>query len=255
MKQIRTIFLMFATVFTIMWGCSKDSDEREPEYTFTASGQPSWQVDWTWHDEAPGWQNPDPSKYESRMYVILKLNDEYVPYSTDQDRIALFLGNECRGVSGRNVDNNGIYFPIIVSGDNGTTEGKMEIRFYCAKMKQIFIMPGFHSFVPSYTIGDDSDQSFPFGNGSPKYPKFNSVTVQVQGDVPFTVQDQDMIGVFVNGECRGTGKIGQEFTVWKQQDEETCQICYYSSANAGIYTLKTPVTLTDETYNVININF
>jgi hypothetical protein len=64
-----------------------------------------------------------------------------------------------------------------------------------------------------------------------------------------------MIGVFVNGECRGTGLIGEEFTIWRQENEETVQICYYSSANAGIYTLKTPVTLNDETYHVININF
>jgi hypothetical protein len=84
---------------------------------------------------------------------------------------------------------------------------------------------------------------------------FKNVTVQLQGDVPFTPQDQDMIGVFINGECRGTGRTGEEFTIWKQQDEETFQICYYSSAKAGIYTLKTPVTLTDDTYHVININF
>jgi len=247
--------MMFATALTIMWGCSKESDEGEPGYTFSASGQPSWQVDWTWHDEAPLWQNPESNKYESRMYVILKLNEEYVPYSTDQDSIALFLSGECRGVSGRTVNDNGIYFPVIVAGDNSQSEGKMEVRYYCASMKQIFVMPGFHNFTPSYTIGDTYDQVLPFGSGSPKYPLSQSFTVQIQGDVPFTPQDQDMIGVFVNGECRGTGQIGKEFTVWKKQTEETILICYYSAANAGIYNIKKPVTITDDTDHVININF
>ena len=64
-----------------------------------------------------------------------------------------------------------------------------------------------------------------------------------------------MIGVFVNGECRGTGRIGEYFTFWKQQTEETFQICYYSSDKAGIYTLKTPVTVTDDSDQEINIIF
>lgn len=255
MKQIRTIFMMFATALTIMWGCSKESDEKEPAYTFSSSGQPSWQVDWTWHDEAPGWHNPDPSKYESRMYVILKLSYEYEAYSTDQDSMSVFLNDECRGVSGRTVKENGIYFPIIVAGDNNSLEGKMEVRFYCAKMKQIFYLPGLHNFIPSLTIGDTYDQEIPFGSGSSKYPMFQNFNVQLQGDVPFTPKDQDMIGIFVDGECRGTGSIGQDFTFWKRQTEETFQICYYSAEKAGIYTINEQVKTTDDTDQNISITF
>ena len=255
MKQIRTIILMFATALTIMWGCSKES-EKEPGYTFSASEYPSWKVDWTWHDEAPHWQNPDPNKYESRMYVILKLNYEYEPYCTADDRIALFYDGECRGVSGAPIWNSDYYyFLIMAAGTNSISEQKMDIRYYCASMKQIFDLPSFHNFIPSYTIGDTYDQEFPFGYGSSKYPYFQQFTIQVEGNVPFTPGKEDMVGVFVNGECRGTGRIGEEFIFWKRQTEETFQFCYYSSANAGIYTIKTPVTITDDADHVININF
>ena len=164
--------MMLTAVLTMAWGCSSDSDDNSDvtAVTFTESERPEWTVDWSWHDEAPDWQNPASTLYESRMYVVLKLDERYHAYSTDADRMAIFLDGECRGMGMRNVTTDGsIYFPIIVSGDNENLERRTEIRYYCASMRQIFVMLGFYAFIPDRTIGTDEDQYVVFGDGSPKY--------------------------------------------------------------------------------------
>lgn len=77
--------MMLTAALTLAWGCSSDSDDAHGGASFTAAEQPAWTVDWTWHDEAPNWKNPAPTLHESRMYVVLKLDERYGGYSTDAD--------------------------------------------------------------------------------------------------------------------------------------------------------------------------
>lgn len=84
--------MMLMAALTLAWGCSSDDDDQpqepevveptpeptpEPTAVFTATeGQPEWLIDWTWHDETPDWENPDPANFEVRMYVVIKLDDK-----------------------------------------------------------------------------------------------------------------------------------------------------------------------------------
>lgn len=262
--------LVLAAALTVAWGCGSGSDDGVEGgavvggeamthsfrgITFAPSDRPAWEVDWTWHDAAPDWQNPDPSKYESRMYVILKLDGRYDSYCTDDDRMGLFLDRECRGVARRTVGNDdaGNYFFIMVSGDNASDSKKMEIRYYCARMKQIFVMPGFFAFSPNVTIGDTSDQVIPFGCGSPKYLR-RSLTVWLAGNVPFASTPQDVVGLFVDGECRGLGRAGEDIGVYVAATDlnELVYLRYFSAEKGGIYSVEQPVDLEEVSETTIN---
>ena len=96
-------------LLTLCWSCSSDDDDNggsesdnqslSGAYTFTATeGFPDWQVDWVGNEEAPKWESPAANLFEERMYVIIKLSNDYIDYSTNEDRMAVFVGDECRGV-------------------------------------------------------------------------------------------------------------------------------------------------------------
>ena len=260
MKAIlKSTFLI--AVLTLVWGCSSDDDGNAASthgITFAVSEKPTWEVDWLWNDEKPDWEAPDPALFEDRMYVIIQLNDEFVPYSTPDDRMALFRGDECRGVSARNVSIYGkIYFTIMVAGNSNDTEmyARMELRYYCGGMKQIFCYPGFYSFLPDAIIGDTWDQTFPFGTGGRKYPYLKQIAVQLTGSVPFVPADDDLIGAFVNGECRGTGQVGELFDVWSRENEDKVLLRYYSVEKGGVYTLEDSILVEDDYYPDLTFNF
>lgn len=228
--------MMLTAALTLAWGCSSDSDDAHGGASFTAAEQPAWTVDWTWHDEAPNWKNPAPTLHESRMYVVLKLDERYGGYSTDADRMAIFLDGECRGMGLRNVTADGsVYFPVIVAGDNEDLERLTEVRYYCASMKQLFVMPGFYGFTPDRTIGTDEDEYVVFGDGSPKY-LLNEVNVLLTGNGPSGHRPADIVGAFVGDECRGVGIAGEPMQVWTLHgEEEQVHFRYYSAEKGGIY--------------------
>lgn len=256
MKAIAKAFLLTA-VLTLVWGCSSDDGNSNnsgtgvvppvPNYTFTASEKPAWAVDWTWTDAQPAWQDPGDEVYESRMTVTLRLAKEYIPYSTDDDRMAIFSGDECRGVSLRNViehattGSNDIYFSVYVHGD-GSESAMLYAKYYCAGMKQTFTTNLGTNFSPDEIIGGTEDVEFGFGVDGTKYTSGGGKAT-VTGNMPFTPSDNDVVGVFVGDECRGTGKPGEYVYVWSRQATETCQLRYYSAQKQGVYTMNQTVTI------------
>ena len=271
MKQTFISFLTLTLTLTLTTGCSSDDDEQpevvvptpepEPEpapnYTFTAiSGWPEWTVDWIWHDSAPDWQNPDPTRFECRMYVVMKLNEGFKPYSTDRDRMAVFLDDDCRGVGIRNVTNNGeIYFPIIVSGESEPNEERTILKYYSDSLKHVFTFPGFEYFVPDRTIGTDWDYDTGFPGLNSKY-KTNSAKFVLPDSVPFKPSAYDRVGAFVGDECRGMGSVGDITQVFTLIDkEETVSFRYYSINEQGYYTLPQTVVMNGDYYREITLNF
>ena len=263
--------MMLMAALTLSWGCSSDDDDQpqepevvepvpeptpEPNATFTATeGQPTWPIDWTWHDEVPNWENPDPANFEVRMYAVIRLDDLY---STDDDRFAIFVNNECRGVGMRNVTRDGrIFFPIIILGNNEDVGANTEIKYYCAAMKQTFNYPGYFSFTPDLTIGNESDFTLVFGEGSPKYmanlfpaPQFTAA--------PFEVSDDDVVAAFVGDECRGKALVGSRMTVYTLAGlEEEVSFRYYSVNMGGYYTFPQTVKMGvgHRFYNTITLEF
>ena len=125
MKNIKIMMILAA--LTMVGGCSKDDDgSSEPTWnnsTFTPSEKPTWVVDW--HSDAvqPDWQDPDATKYECCMNMRLRLVDDMAPYSTEDDRLAVFInGAEVKWLTARS-------FSSCISME---TAKRQEIRWNCA---------------------------------------------------------------------------------------------------------------------------
>ena len=251
MKQTFRIMMLMAAL-TLAWGCSSSDDDDQPEVvepepvqepepepiaTFTATeGQPEWPIDWTWHDETPNWQVPDAANFEVRMYVVIRLDDRYKPYSSDDDLMGIFINEKCRGISKRNVIHDGrIFFPIIVLGNNEDVGANLVIKYHCANMKQTFNFPCYFTFTPDLTIGNEEDYLLFFGEGSPKY-MISLLPAPVFNGAPFEVSDDDFVAAFVGDECRGKGPVGSRLNVYTiVGKEEEVSIRYYSVNKSGYY--------------------
>ncbi len=248
--------IMLTAVLTMAWGCSSSSDDNgnperkqsETEKTFIASDTPQWLVDWSWNDPAPDWTEPDPSLYESFMYYTFHLEQQLFRYSTDDDLMAIFISGECRGVSQRNVvgdgSNQDILFTIIVSGNPEIDESSMmEVRYYSGGMKQIISYSTDQLFEHSGVM----DEKFELTYDTPKY-QMGGGQPELRGTLPFTVSSNDIIGVFVGDECRGTAHPNEFCHVWMRQgvESETFQLRYYSAQRGGYYTSPQTITRTKD---------
>lgn len=89
-----------------------------------------------------------------------------------------------------------------------------------------------------------------------EYPNSAFVAVIMPDELPFTVTDGDMLASFVDGECRGIYERNEElYSGWRGENffrdgETTAQLRYYSAEKQGVYTIETPVDLTQTMQNV-----
>ncbi len=253
------VAMFMAAVLTMSWGCaSNDDDDNKGNggltgtSTFQASQQPQWQVDMSDSQERPQWAAPDPSKYENKMIVMLRLQDELVPFSTDDDLMAVLAGDECRALSDRGGNAQKVYFVINVHGNSSESGDNFRLCYYSGGLKQLFVLDTpQNTFFNERNVGIDNDFSPPLLDGATKYAVKTKVTVSfplTNGDPILTENDQ--LAVFVDGECRGVGKAGQPFTVFTNSAGERGELRYYSQKRGGIFIAAKRLTLTGEPQSV-----
>lgn len=252
MKNIKIIMIL--AVLAMAWGCSDDdkSGQNEPQWTgstFALSAKPEWKIDWTSDATQPDWQEPSVMKYECYMNMLVTLSNDIASYSTDDDRIAVFMGDECRGVSYPNKLSDGkVEFLLHVVGNGEEAGQPMELRYYCDGLHHLSVS-GTSPFVPNNVLDRTYQRSLHVSEGSTKYPIFTSLTVILSKNLPFNENQGDMLAVFVGDECRGVGSTNREYfegwkvTVYSRYAEETAQIRYYSAEKGGIYTILKTIKL------------
>lgn len=261
MKTIKTIIL--AAVLTMAWGCSSGDDtpaninnkegQGEQQWTgstFAASEKPTWAIDWSSNVTKPDWQEPDATRFECSMTMLIRLGQELTPYSTDNDVMAVFIDGECRGVSYRNQLQNGrVAFLLHVKGTGDEANRRMELRYYCDRLHHLNVTSAISPFVPNNVMDKTYQIDFNIDKGSTKYPLATNLTVMLPKQLPFVETSGDMLAVFVGGECRGIGYQGGDlYDGWRvkvagTQAGETAEIRYYSADKAGIYTILKTFTL------------
>lgn len=250
MKQIKLI--MMIAVLTVAWGCSSDDEENNKEKwtnsIYVPCDEPTWAVDWTAADSKPSWQNPDATLYDSNMFCLVKLDEELEKYSSENDIMAMFMGGKCRGVSARNPLSDGnVAFLLHVKGKGSESGEPLELRYYCDKLHHTNILPNITTYAPNNII----TKLLSIKDGSSKYPVSTTLTVVIPKELPFTVNDNDKVAVFVGEECRGVGqreadiKDRWQISVFGKAGE-TAQIRYYSAEKKGAYTLLKTVELKGE---------
>ena len=246
-----TKLLLYSFVPLLLWSCSSNDDDNDntlSSSTFTVAGKPVWQVDVKGNATAPSWTSPDPTKFESSMFILVKLQDELKQYSTDGDLMTVFIEDECRAVPAvRNVDANGdIYFVLKIRGNGTDRDVNFRLCYYCPAISQLFILEGRETFVTEVTYGYDEDFVPPLLIGCPRYPVKNAITVNLPAEPPFTPDESDLVAAFVGNECRGVGKVGQSFRVLRTDPSETVHLRYYSARQGGIYSLQQTIELNGE---------
>ena len=255
MKTAKIMMLMAAM---IIWGCSSDKDENNSgKYSFYAGDHPTWNVDMTYNDPYPSWTAPDPALFESSMFIMVKLQDELVPYSNDDDLMTVFINGECRAKPAiRNVDQNGnIYFVLKIRGNGNDRDVLFSLIYYSGGLHHLFTLNGTETFATEITYGYDEDFVPPLILGNSKYPVQNSLTVNIPDNSPFMVSEGDCVGVFVGNECRGTGIAGEPITVFRKSADEPINLRYYSTIQGGVYIMKQSFNMDEDEEKDITLNF
>lgn len=238
MKTVLKTILLTAAL-TTLWGCASDDKEKyDSNVTFSVADKPSWMVDLTGNEERPDWTTPDPAAYECEMFVLVRLQDELIATSSDDDCMAVFIDGQCRGLTQvRNAAKGGAYYFLLkVNGNNEDLQASLTLSYYSAQLKQVFTLSGIDSFVPERTVGFKEDYVPALIDGCSKYPIQRKLTVTLKPSAPFNVMSDDQVAVFAGDECRGAGQVGTTFTIFAREEGELMQIRYYSAYKGGIYT-------------------
>ncbi len=267
-KVFIPLYAVMLPVLLMIAGCSSDSSEQTGEklaegsayatsYT-NVSKAPDWQTLWqttmTASDEKPSWTIVDLSDYESFTVMMLKLQQELVPFSTDDDVIAVFVDGECRTVSPRQLTDDGdVYFVLNVRGSVSEESSEFRISYYSGALHQIFTLAqSDRHFINEYILGTDTDFTIDMLNGSTKYANAATFLVDEAVEGLFNKSDDDIVAVFVGEECRGIGHLGDTFYVFSNEASETATVRYYNSSSNRIYTVSGTFSL-NKTYTAIAI--
>ena len=251
--------MSFAAVLTLAWGCSSSDDDENNNGSETTNSAfkdcsevPRWQVNQSDNQPRPQWTSPDPSKFENKMIVLVRLQDELVPYSTDDDMMAVFVDNECRALSIRSGNEEKVFFVLNVHANAGDISEHFQLCYYSGGLKQLFVLNApQNTYLNERTVGVDSDFSPTFTVGSTKYSVKTPITVNlnlINGRPVDT--DHDLVGVFVDDECRGVGKVGETFIVFNNSADEPCELCFFSWAQQGIFTIKNKFQFNGDPRNI-----
>jgi hypothetical protein len=242
-----------AALLVSLYSCSSDDAATEPEQpkseesysVFTASEKPGWAIDWTWLTLAPSWEEPSAYDYECSMQLHFELHDELAQFSSDDDQMAVFINGTCRCVSYRNVieDTNQVVFLLNICGDSDETGEEMMLEYYCAKLKQSFIIYYLPDFEPNNLWGEEYMLPLYIGEGSTKYPYTTELAVMLPDNPGYEKIKDDVVYIFVGEECRGI-LISSEFypgfkgIVYSYEKGEEAEVRYYCAEKKGYYTLK-----------------
>lgn len=260
--SIFTSLLLLIMAATVTTGCSSSEDEetngtlQQSNAFFTAADKSvtsNWVIDFHNNDAKPSWTAIDHSESESSMIVVVKLQNELMPYSTDEDSMAVFFDGECHAVAPRDVENGNVYFVLNIYGKATEETPSLTLYYYSGGLHCLFTLEHKYAlyFLNEITLGTTDDYVPYLMYGSSKYPETRLLCVN--NDNEDATDSDDTVAAFVGDECRGVGKAGEYFSVYLKNEEETVQIRYYSNKKKGIYNSLNNIKLVDITteYNII----
>ena len=252
-------YCILLAVLTMLWGCSSDSDDGDKleGSSFVPVEKPSWTIDMMASDPVPTWQAPDPSKYESSMFIMVCLEEQLARYASDDDMMTVLIGDECRAkpaplhksASGK------CYFVLKIDGNSTDRDVPFSLCYYAAKIHHLFKLSTTQTFASDITYGIDEDFVPQLIKGSSRYPVQGDLTVKLPDTAPFTPSDDDFVAVFVGDDCRGVGTVGQPFTVFLTSAGETPHVRYYSAQKGGVYTFKQSLTIAAGDSKEVTLSF
>ena len=246
MKKMYFAVVLLASL--LAGACSSDSSSKTT-YTETAQSEaPKWQMDWTYDQERPTWD--EPAMYGSFTLLNVRIEDQLQPYVGENDLMGVFVNDELCGLAGPNLDletgelaGDG-KFQIKVWGDDpGTATVRISLRYYCEKLKHLFTLSEDIKLDPDTEIGYNGTPYVPpFTSGSAKYPFVRTVALEnTLKKAGLTPAAGSITGAFVGNECRGTVTLSDTgstlLTVYGRSEGESVTLKYYDEAKGVLYTI------------------
>ena len=234
-------------------------------YTVTHVAEaPQWQIDWSYNQPRPDWQEPSASSYMNFSVILVTLEEELQPYASNDDLLALFVGDELRGMSGPALDmstgeTDNKHFLVKAYGDeSGGDMIDVTLKYYNAQLRQVFSRSTTMTYDPDEVLGIEEDFIPNFTLGSAKYPVVKTIDVaDILASAGITPAEGDIAAAFVGDECRGVSQLsmvngqssmdnGQWSTVNLQcsmvNENETVILKYYDAAGSRVFTFDGSVT-------------
>ena len=234
-------------------------------YTVTHVAEaPQWQIDWSYNQPRPDWQEPSASSYMNFSVILVTLEEELQPYASNDDLLALFVGDELRGMSGPALDmstgeTDNKHFLVKAYGDeSGGDMIDVTLKYYNAQLRQVFSRSTTITYDPDEVLGIEEDFIPNFTLGSAKYPVVKTIDVaDILASAGITPAEGDIAAAFVGDECRGVSQLsmvngqssmdnGQWSTVNLQcsmiNENETVILKYYDAARHRVFTFDGSLT-------------
>ena len=128
--MMKKSILALAALALLAWGCSSDDGESTTpptpeETTVIESGS----------DTRPDWVAPSANAFEQNMNVYLTLQDELLPYISENDLVCAKIDDEVRGVAVPRQDESDWLISLIVFS-NGAAP--IQLSYYCDQLHRIF---------------------------------------------------------------------------------------------------------------------
>lgn len=214
------------------WMMSQDGTSEVPLWALRLDGTA----------EMPQWTNPDKNEYPTSMTAVIRLTPFLEKYVTDEDMLAAFIGNECRGVATL-LHPSGVPLFFVQIKAKDSEEGNVSFRYFSKKNRTVFSsVTSDVNYEVNKVYGTVDEPVFPDFEQSGKYPIYMNVTVQLDpATLPFTPQDGDLFAAFVGDECRGTAIIKEgmkpvyTMEIRGKEAGETVAFKYYSIEKKNIY--------------------
>lgn len=222
---------------------AEDFVSEVPDWKADAAGTasaPEWILDMQDTDTLPAWSEPDKSIFPTSMTAVVRLTPFLERYATENDVMAAFIGDECRGVASRiEVDGKALYFVLVKAADDEA--GYVEFRYYNTKTNTLY-----HSVADEvlYEInkvyGTPDAPEYPDFEQSGRYPYVLDAVVSVDpAKVGLKPAEGDMLMAFVDGAPRAIvhNAVGQVYTleVRIRSTDEKVTFKYYSATANAIY--------------------
>ena len=257
---------MVAAAFTLVTGCSSDHDKDTPDSpdgnTPTAqrewsdtNSRPDWYVDWSADVARPQWTPPDPRKYDSWMLLMVRVQDELLPYVSKDDLMTITIAGTTRVVASpaqnatqKPGEQANKYFLLKILGNEDVDDViDYTLSYYNARLKQLFEVTGQDHFIAENVYGVEEDYCVDFIASCKKYPVKSTLNIILPDDIIPVAGD--LVAVFVGNDCRGVqtidsadGNKAVNLTAYGREEGEQATIAYYSQAR-GTTTFDTTVKL------------
>ena len=130
----KTLLFLLTALALVATGCSS-GDGQEPTTPPTPPTPPETVVIEAGTDARPNWVAPNGDHYEQNMNVYLTLQDELLPYISENDMICAKIDGDVRGVAVPRQDAGDWLISLIVFSNGAAS---IQLSYYCDQLHRIF---------------------------------------------------------------------------------------------------------------------